>query len=64
MSVAKRIEMLQRNFLWEGISDEVKTSLVNWDRVCTPIAHGGVLGFRILLLLTRPCWGNGCGGLE
>jgi hypothetical protein len=43
--VAKRIEKLQRDFLWGGLNDEAKLHLVDWDTVCTPISEGG-LGIR------------------
>jgi hypothetical protein len=33
VSVAKRIERLQRNFLWDGMGEEHKHHLVAWDRV-------------------------------
>jgi hypothetical protein len=46
-SVAKRIEKLQCDFLWGGISEEFKYHLVNWDRVCSPIFEGG-LGIQSL----------------
>ena len=41
--VANKIEKLQRDFLW-GNS---KTHLVGWDKVCAPMANGG-LGVRKL----------------
>ena len=41
--VANRIEKLQRDFLW----GDSKTHLVGWDKVCAPIANGG-LGIRKL----------------
>ena len=33
--VAKRLEKLQRDFLWEGGSLERKVHLINWEVVCT-----------------------------
>ena len=36
--VANRIEKLQRDFLW----GDSKTRLVGWDKVCAPIANGGL----------------------
>jgi hypothetical protein len=43
--VAKRIEKIQRDFLWGGLNDEAKLHLVDWDSVCAPILEGG-LGIR------------------
>jgi hypothetical protein len=47
--VTKRIEKIQRDFLWGGggggLNDEAKLHLVDWDTVCTPISKGG-LGIR------------------
>jgi hypothetical protein len=47
-SVAKRIEQIQRKFLWGGSDDTFKHCLVKWDTVCSPIAKGG-LGVRKLV---------------
>uniref|UniRef100_A0A2N9ERP6 Reverse transcriptase domain-containing protein n=1 Tax=Fagus sylvatica TaxID=28930 RepID=A0A2N9ERP6_FAGSY len=41
VNVAKRIESLQRNFLWGGMGEEQKLHLVAWDKVCSPIPQGG-----------------------
>jgi hypothetical protein len=43
--MAKRIEKIQRDFLWGGLNDEVKLHLIDWDTVCSPISEGG-LGIR------------------
>jgi hypothetical protein len=48
VSIAKRIECLQRNFLWGGMGEEHKFHLVAWDRICSPIQQG-VLGVRQLI---------------
>lgn len=45
VSVAKRLEQLQREFLWSGMRNEAKFHLENWHRVCSPIKAGG-LGVR------------------
>ena len=50
VSMANRIEKLQRDFLWGGLDDEPKLHLVNWMNVCTPLYLGG-LGIRSLLAL-------------
>ena len=44
-SVAKRIEQIQRDFLWGGLGEEFKYHLVNWRTICTPLPMGG-LGIR------------------
>lgn len=51
-SVANRIEMLKRNFLWEGMGEEVEFHLVSWSKVCSPITEGG-LGVRNLPMFNR-----------
>uniref|UniRef100_A0A7N2LZJ6 FeS cluster biogenesis domain-containing protein n=1 Tax=Quercus lobata TaxID=97700 RepID=A0A7N2LZJ6_QUELO len=40
--VAKRIEKLQKDFLWSGIGDDRKIHLVNWSKVCRPVKNGGL----------------------
>ena len=35
--VAKRLEKLQRDFLWNGIGGDPKIHLVNWAKVCKPL---------------------------
>jgi hypothetical protein len=47
ISVANRLERLQQKFLWDGTGELVKTHLVRWDTICSPVAHGG-LGVRKL----------------
>jgi hypothetical protein len=42
VSVANRIEKIQRDFLWGGMGDEPKMHLVNWDQVCRPLRAGGL----------------------
>jgi hypothetical protein len=48
VSVAKKLERLQREFLWSSLGDETKFHLVNWNRVCAPIKVGG-LGVRNII---------------
>ena len=43
VDVAKRIEKIQRDFLWGGMNDEFKYHLLDWNKVCTPINEGGLL---------------------
>ena len=40
--MANRIERIQRNFLWGGLGEEFKHHLVGWDKVCSPLAGGGL----------------------
>jgi hypothetical protein len=57
VSVAQRIEKLQRNFLLEGMGEEFKHHLVGWDKVCTPKEKGG-LGIRSLILFNKALLGK------
>jgi hypothetical protein len=41
-AVAKRIETIQRNFLWGDSVEVTKFHLVNWDLICTPLSNGGL----------------------
>uniref|UniRef100_A0A2N9H3D8 Reverse transcriptase domain-containing protein n=1 Tax=Fagus sylvatica TaxID=28930 RepID=A0A2N9H3D8_FAGSY len=68
ISVMRRIEKMQRDFLWGGLGDEVKHHLVSWDKVCAPKEVGG-LGVRSLVLTNKALQGkwlwsrgpHGCG---
>jgi hypothetical protein len=51
-SVTKRIEKLQRDFLWGKLGEEFKFHLVSWSKVCSSISEGG-LGIRNLLVFNR-----------
>jgi hypothetical protein len=62
VDVAKRLEKIQRDFLWGGMNDDFKYHLVEWDKVCTPIDEGG-LGIRNIRRFNQVFWGSACGGL-
>ena len=53
--VARRLEKVQRDFLWGEGNMEGKTHLVNWEVVCTDKDKGG-LGLRKLALLKSFTW--------
>ena len=40
--VAKRIEKIQRNFLWGSTKEVAKFHLVKWEVICSPYSHGGL----------------------
>ena len=43
VAVAKRIERLQKDFLWQGSGEEFKFHLVSWGQICTLIRYGGLV---------------------
>ena len=57
MSVAHRLEKLQRDFLWGGLEDNHKFHLVNWKQTCTPLQSGG-LGIRNMAVFNKALLGK------
>ncbi|RVX11700.1 LINE-1 retrotransposable element ORF2 protein [Vitis vinifera] len=55
--VARRLEKLQRDFLWGGGRMERKIHLINWEVVCTQKEKGG-LGIRKIDLLNKALMGK------
>ena len=55
--VARRLEKLQRDFLWGGCNGEKKVHLVNWEVVCVDKEKGG-LGLRKLARLNKALLGK------
>uniref|UniRef100_A0A2N9HT72 Reverse transcriptase zinc-binding domain-containing protein n=1 Tax=Fagus sylvatica TaxID=28930 RepID=A0A2N9HT72_FAGSY len=39
-AMAKRIDKIQRNFLWGSSKEDVKFHLVKWDLICSPYVNG------------------------
>ena len=55
--VARRLEKVQRDFLWGGGNLGGKIHLVNWEMVCTDKDKGG-LGLRKLAILNKALLGK------
>ncbi|RVW45036.1 putative ribonuclease H protein [Vitis vinifera] len=56
-SVARRLDKVQRDFLWGGGSEEKKAHLIKWEAICEDKSKGG-LGLRKLVLLNKALLGK------
>ncbi|KAL6340700.1 hypothetical protein AAG906_014390 [Vitis piasezkii] len=56
-SVARRLDKVQRDFLWGGGSEERKAHLIKWEAICEDKSKGG-LGLRKLVLLNKALLGK------
>lgn len=52
ITVTKRLEKLQRDFLWAGLGDEHKIHLVDWNSVCL-LKKEGCLRFQHLVDMNK-----------
>lgn len=50
VGIARRLERLQRDFLWDGMGGEPKFHLVNWKTICSSFPRGG-LGVKNVMLI-------------
>ena len=57
VAVADRLERIQRNFLWGASEECFKYPLVAWEKVCLPIAFGG-LGIRKIVHFNQTLLGK------
>ncbi|RVW66520.1 LINE-1 reverse transcriptase-like [Vitis vinifera] len=56
-SVARRLDKVQRDFLWGGGSEERKAHLIKWEAICEDKSKGG-LGLRKLVFLNKALLGK------
>jgi hypothetical protein len=42
VDIARRLERLQRDFLWDGPGGESKFHMVNWRTICSPFPRAGL----------------------
>jgi hypothetical protein len=57
VGIARRLECLQRDFLWDGLGGDPKIHLVNWKTVCNPISSRG-LGIKNLMVFNKALLGK------
>ncbi|RVW40666.1 putative ribonuclease H protein [Vitis vinifera] len=60
VSVAAKIERLQRDFFWSGVGKGKRDHLISWDVVCKPKVKGGLglgkISLKNLTLLGKWLW--------
>eukprot|EP00261_Vitis_vinifera_P025806 XP_010658742.1 PREDICTED: uncharacterized protein LOC104881182 [Vitis vinifera] len=56
-AVARRLDKVQRDFLWGGGSEVKKAHLIKWEAICEAKSNGG-LGLRKLVLLNKALLGK------
>lgn len=49
---ADAIEKIQKSFLWSGVEERKRISLIDWDKVCRPKKLGG-LGLRNIKTINK-----------
>ena len=57
VSMAAKVERMQRDFLWSGVGEGKRDHLVSWDAVCKPRVKGG-LGIGNIPLRNRALLGK------
>ena len=62
-AVADRLERIQRNFLW-GVLRKLSNIHLLLGIRCVGRLRQEVYGYGGLACLIKPCFGNGCGGLD
>jgi hypothetical protein len=63
VSVANRLEKLQRDFLWGGLNEEPKFHLVKWELKSVHPCKVEVWASKTCALLISPYWVNGYGDM-
>jgi hypothetical protein len=48
--IARRLERLQRGFIWDGPNNEYEFHMVNWKAICSSVPEGG-LGVKVSCLI-------------
>ncbi len=62
VGVARRLEKIQRDFLWSGLGEEFKYHLVSWPKICDQFAMKAWQS-EICKDLIKLFWVSGCGAM-